>query len=419
MLYVPNANLIVFMGKNMDASVLKKSALSLWGASLCLVSAQALSVGLVEAITGGETSGDFNLRYESVEQDNALKDASAMTLRSRLGYSTASLSNFSATLEFEDVRVVAGRDSYSVPPTAFKTGRYSVIADPETTELDQGFVQYKNDTVTARLGRQVIAYDGHRFVGHVGWRQDRQTFDAMRVDVSPAKDFIVSYSYIDQRNGIFAEAGDQDSKDHLINASVNTPIGKLVVYGYLLELDNNTDNALDTYGVSLSGSASVADAKFLYSVEYAKQEFELGITERDAKYMLVEAGVVVGGITGKLGYESLGSDSGAYGFSTPLATLHKFNGWADIFLNTPAQGLVDTYASIGGSLAGGSWNVTYHEFAADEGSAALDDFGSELDVSYARKFGKHYNAGIKYAGYKADDFAVDTDKIWVWVGLSF
>ena len=49
----------------------------------------------------------------------------------------------------------------------------------------------------------------------------------------------------------------------------------------------------------------------------------------------------------------------------------------------------------------------------------VDDLGDEIDFLYAKKFGKHYNAGIKYAQYSAGDILVDTDKLWVWVGASF
>ncbi|MFT5032545.1 MAG: hypothetical protein ACI9OO_000476, partial [Bacteroidia bacterium] len=164
-----------------------KCALAVLGTSV--VAMPALSNSLAEVLDSGNTFSDFRLRYENVEQDNVLKDASAMTLRSRLGYTTGQgkghLSGFSATVEFEDVRVVGGQDSFSVPPAGFKSGRYSAIADSEVTELDQGFVRYQNSIVTAKVGRQVIAYDGHRFVGHVGWRQDRQTFDSMRLDMVP------------------------------------------------------------------------------------------------------------------------------------------------------------------------------------------------------------------------------------------
>ncbi|MFT5605355.1 MAG: hypothetical protein ACI9G5_002325 [Paracoccaceae bacterium] len=398
-----------------------KCALAVLGTSV--VAMPALSNSLAEVLDSGNTFSDFRLRYENVEQDNVLKDASAMTLRSRLGYTTGQgkghLSGFSATVEFEDVRVVGGQDSFSVPPAGFKSGRYSAIADSEVTELDQGFVRYQNSIVTAKVGRQVIAYDGHRFVGHVGWRQDRQTFDSMRLGMVPVENVIMSYSYIDQRNRIFADAADQDVKDHLLNTSIATPAGKIVAYAYLLELGIKMENLLDTYGVSLTGSADFGSATVLYALAYADQKFTMGTFEKDAEYMLAEGGLAVAGLTAKLTYESLGSDNGAYGFSTPLATLHKFNGWADVFLNTPAVGLVDTYATLSGPLVGGSLSIMYHKFVADEKTATRDELGSELDISYAKKFGKNYSAGIKYASFSAADLVVDADKMWVWVGVSF
>lgn len=398
---------------------MKKSMFTSLAFAGLAASAPAIADSVTEAITGGKASGDFRLRYEEVDQDNVVKDASALTLRTRLGYTTAELEGFSATVEMEDVRIVAGEGDYTVGPTGYNVGEYSVIADPEVTELDQGFVQYKHGMFTGKLGRQVITYDGHRFVGHVGWRQDRQTFDAARVDIAPMKGVSISYAYIDQRNRIFAEAADMDSKDHLLNAAIDTPIGKLVLYNYMLEVDNGSDNSRDTFGASLTGSADAGKVKLHYAVEFASQESEAAGVDYDADYSLIEAGATFSGITAKLGMETLGSDDGNYGFTTELATLHKFNGWADLFLATPATGLVDSYVSLGGSLLGGAWNIVYHDFTADEDTPTLDDYGTELDVSYARKFGKNYNAGIKYADYSADDLAVDTRKLWLWVGLSF
>ena len=391
------------------------------GVSLAVMLASGHAVAadsLAEALETGKAYGDFRLRYEAVDQDDATDrdDATALTLRSRLGYTTGSISGFSATLEFEDSRVVAGQDEYSVPGAVVD---YDVVADPETTEVDQGFLQYKSDTVTVKAGRQVLTLDNHRFVGHVGWRQDRQTFDALSAVVTPVENLTLTYAYLDQRNRILAENADINSKDHLFNAAFTTPFGKLVGYAYLLEVDQAADNALDTYGVSFNGSADMDSLKLLYGVEYATQESEAGGNEFDADYMMVEGGVAVAGVTLKAGYEVLGSDDGDYGFSTPLATLHKFNGWADIFLGTPAEGLVDMSVSASGSVAGGKWMLAYHEFEADDASDAVDDLGDELDLSYATKFGKHYNAGIKYAMYSAGDTNVDTDKLWLWVGASF
>lgn len=55
---------------------------------------------------------------------------------------TASLSGFSGVIELEDVRYL-GLHDYSVPATGFNTGRYPVISDPETTELNQAYLQYQ------------------------------------------------------------------------------------------------------------------------------------------------------------------------------------------------------------------------------------------------------------------------------------
>lgn len=368
----------------------------------------------------GSAKIDFRLRHESVSQDNALKDADALTLRTTLTYTTPSVGNFSGVVEFEDSRVVFGIDDYN--NTLGMNTDYSVIADPETTELDQGFVQYKNDGFTAKLGRQVITLDNHRFVGHVGWRQDKQTFDAATLVYGGIDKLTMHYSYITKRNRIFADQKDQDSKDHLFNVGYKTSLGTLTGYGYLLDEDEGMTKTYDTWGVRFAGKSDGDSLAFLYTGEYATQSAEINGNDFDADYYLLEGGVVFSGITAKLGYEVLGSDDGAFGFSTPLATLHKFNGWTDQFLGTPAQGLEDAYISLSGKVFSGKWLVAYHDFSADDGTADIDDFGSEWDAQFTIGFAKHYSAGVKVGLYQEGDNAtgkVDTDKVWFWLGAKF
>jgi len=366
---------------------------------------------ITTASESSSTSLDMNLRYESVDQNNALKDASALTLRTRLTYKTASYNGLSGVVEFEDSRVIAGQDDYN-NTLGQNAGIYSVVADPETTELDQAFLQYQADKFTAKIGRQVITLDGHRFVGHVGWRQDRQTFDAATFIYKANEKLTASYSYIAKRNRIFADAKDLDAKDHLLNVSYKTSIGKLTGYAYIFNVDNNIDDSLDTYGFSLTGNKD----KFSYAVELATQSNEA--FNADTQYILAEGGYNFGKVKAKLGYELLGSDEGV-GFATPLATAHKFNGWADQFLGTPSAGLQDVYGTLATKILGGSFAVTYHDFSSDEGSI---DLGSEVDVLYVKGFMKKYKAGIKLASYSAGDSGtgkVDTDKIWLWVSAKF
>lgn len=401
----------------------KRTALSIMisGALLSLGSVTLVQASeLGKALANGKAFGNFNLRYETAEQDNALDDASAFTLRSRIGYSTGAIGGWSATVEMEDNRIVLGEGDYSVPPAGYNAGIYSVIADPEHTELDQGFIQYKSDNLTAKFGRQVITFDNHRFVGHVGWRQDRQTFDAVSFKYAATKEFSISYAYLDQRNRIFGEEADIDSSDHLLNASYKTPYGTITGYSYLLEDDTPAENVFDSYGVRFAGSAKSGETKILYTAEYATQTRENAAgADFDADYIFVEGGAVISGITAKLGYEVLGSDDGAYGFTTPLATLHKFNGWADVFLGTPAEGLVDLHVTLSGNLAGGKWLVIYHDFEADDSSPTVDDLGSELDLQYTKAIDKNFSFGLKYAAYSGEGGRVDTDRFWAWLTAKF
>ncbi|WP_101758381.1 alginate export family protein [Oceanicoccus sp. KOV_DT_Chl] len=360
-----------------------------------------------EALKAATVFGDFRLRYEDV--DNDVIDSDGLTLRSRIGFKSADYKGFSTLVEVEDVRDVAGIDDEG-----------NLIPDPEVTEIDQAFIQYKGDGYMAKAGRQVITLDGHRFVGDVGWRQDRQTFDAVRSQIDVSEKLKLDISYIFKRNRIFAEDMDAKSSDLLLNAAYQTPIGKIVGYGYLLD-DDTRDEKSDTFGASLSG-ATAGDISFLYHIEAATQSIEDSGVDYDAEYFFAEGGIKFSGITAKLGYEVLGSDDGQASFTTPLATLHKFNGWNDIFLggsfNPTAMpnGLVDTYISVGTKISGIAVAAVMHEYEAEEGSA---DYGDEMGFVVSKGFSNGVSTGLKYSSYDADTFSSDTDKLWIWVGAKF
>ena len=376
------------------------------------------SDSFINALNNGKAKADFRLRIEDV--DTAVNDATAMTLRSRLGYTTDSYQQFSATIEVEDVRSVLGVDSYSVSQTGFNSGEHAAIPDPEVTELEQAYLQYQGSFLTARLGRQVLTLDDHRFVGHVGWRQDRQTFDAARLQMSPAEDLNLDMTYIYKRNRIFAEALDAESDDLLLNLNYSCSHGKLTAYAYLLD-DETLNRQSDTYGIQFSGKRDTESASVHYKAAFATQQATQGGVEYDPDYLFLEGGVAIVDMDIKFAYEVLGSDNGQASFTTPLATLHKFNGWADVFVGSTFTatamplGLVDTSVSIGSKVAGVKWSAVFHTYDSDQGSV---DYGSEFDLVASMKFNKYYSGGIKYASYNADSFLVDTDKFWLWIGLS-
>src|SRR3546814_12842309 len=82
-------------------------------------------------------------------------------------------------------------------------------------------------------------------------------------------------------------------------------------------------------------------------------------------------------------YEVLGSDAGVFAFQTPLATLHTFQGWADLFLTTPSAGVRDLNFTLTKKfpaipvLPASSATLTYHKFDRDIGVPAS---GQEWDV---------------------------------------
>lgn len=393
-----------------------------------LVSALAITgtgpvaaASLAEAVAAGEAGVDLRYRYETVDQTGISEKAKASTLRTRLNYSTGDYMDFKAFLEFDDVTAFGDIEYNNATGLPTAQTSYPVVADPEGTEVNQAKLTYTGvEDTTVTFGRQRIIFDNARFIGNVGWRQNEQTYDGLTVANSSLPDTSVVYGYVSNVNRIFGEAsanGDIDTKAHLLNISYEgLSAGKLTGYGYLLEFVDTPASSQSTLGLRFAGGTAMSEGvKALYAVEFATQsDYKDGASTIDADYSLVEVGAAMSGVTVKLGLETLSGD-GTYGFSTPLATAHAFNGWADKFLATPANGLVDGYVSVSGKVSGVKLMAVYHDFSADTGGA---DYGTEMDLLAVKKFGP-YTVLAKYAAYSADSFATDTDKLWLMGQASF
>ncbi len=387
---------------------------------------------VLAALTEGEVNFNLRLRYEQVDQDGFDEEADALTARLRLGYLTGPLYDLQGYVEFEHIESLGGEDYNSLLNSVLDR---PVVADPSDTEVNQAYLLWTGLTDTrAVIGRQRIIYDNARFIGNVGWRQNEQTFNAasiVRNDLGPVD---LSYAYLDKVNTI--TFGERDIQAHLVNLGVAAgDYGSLSIYGYLLDFDLDAGPTRDTqtYGARFAGGAPVAEQlKLVYALEYAhQQDYADAEADFDADYYLVEAGVEVAGVTVKAAQEQLGSgdnDDLRYSFQTPLATKHAFNGWADKFLGDfigvdadgdgllDGDGLVDSYLSLGTSLYGVNFLAVYHDFESDDGSV---DYGSEFDVLLARKFLPWLSGLIKYADYNADEFATDTEKLWLQAEVIF
>ncbi|MDP2137366.1 MAG: alginate export family protein [Candidatus Didemnitutus sp.] len=387
--------------------------------SVCVFAACALGAAepasFTDAIAQGKVSINARLRYEGVQQ-TGLRDADAHTLRTRLGYTTAAWKGWKFMVEAENVTAVDG-DSYSQAGLNPGGAGKAVVADPESTEINQAFAAYTNGKTTVTLGRQRLVLDNARFVGDVGWRQNQQTFDAVSVQDKSFAKTTLTYAYLHQINRIFSDRhaqGDWASDSHVLNAGyTGFAAGTLSAYTYLLDFDNSAPNSTATYGASFSGAQKISgDTKVSYRLEGATQsDYGSSTLNYRASYLALEAGLVLkqGGIA--LGQERLGSDNNV-GFKTPLATLHAFNGWADQFLGTPAAGLRDTYVKANASLPGGvALLAFYHWYETDRTGVEL---GTEFNLQASRKFGKFVTATAKYADFSRDSLSFpNVSKVWL------
>lgn len=370
---------------------------------------------------------DGRLRWEHVEQDNIQKDADAVTLRMRAGFEVQHDSGLAFLAEAEGNLAISDRYNDTIPGNNGYLGAepYPVVADPQTVELNRLQVAYKGKDLGLTVGRQRIVYDNARFVGDVIWRQNEQTFDAVRGTAKLGPVAIDATYAISQRTvfGIDSPNEHFDGDLVLAQAGIDTHGVKLKGFTYLLDYDDRVAYSSKTFGVLASTSIPLGGkTKIEVNATYARQsDYKANPVDYSAEYIWGELGASVAGFGIKGGYEELGSDDGVAAFQTPLATLHAFNGWADLFLTTPAAGLRDYYGSVGkglgdvGPLKGLKAAVVYHKFESDVGSL---DYGTEWDANLGFKL-KNYGILIKYANYNAEDFGTDTERFWLQVEFSY
>jgi hypothetical protein len=402
--------------------------LSIVGSSA--VRADDSSGSLAAALGQTKPLVDIRLRYEEVEQTGFVANAHAETLRARLGGETGKFLDTSVLAEGEAM-IRLDRDYRPDNAVATYT-RFPSVADPENYVLNRLSVTNTSLPQTSlTIGRQRINLDDQRFVGSSNWRQNEVTFDAVRVINKSVTNLTVDLTFLNKVHriyGVDSPQGTYKGDSYLGNIAWQLPIGKLTAFAYLLDLDPITGltGALDprrgstsTYGGRFVGSWPVGVAKIGYVASYAWQKSrDDNPVHFSNDYYLGELNFTLGGVKLAGGQEFL-QGNGTVGFVTPLATLHPFEGWADKFLTTPANGIKDTYGSLGwtgehllglDSLAA---TAVYHSFEAERVRVS---YGSEWDFLLTGKW-HHYTALLKYASYVAAAttpaaIARNTNKLW-------
>ena len=396
---------------------------------------------LLEAITTGKPMISFRLRYENVDQDGKADNANAWTLRNLVGWQTAPFNHFSIAAQlinvtqlndqfYDNTNTVFG---HATPPDKVK---FPVVADPDYTGVNQLFLEWSGlPDSKVRVGRQSVKLDNVRFIGNVEFRQVMQVFDGIAFENKSITDTEIYLAHFGHVNQITTarRSGNID----IAHASWKySPTESLTGYGYFEDMARNgqnltvfplnskspysgttlSDNSNRTLGLRADGSHKINDDwKVPYTAEYAKQDdYRGGNSLIDAHYWRLGAG---GGWQSwylRLDREMLSSNDGKYGFQTPFGTNHLFQGWADLFLVTPKQGIEDTYLSFGGKVFDVQLMGEYHWFYSDKdfkttgGSLNGNQYGKELDLSAAYAYDKHWSGKLEYFRFQEDDCYVGT-----------
>ncbi len=363
---------------------------------------------------------DIRVRVETADQPTFPEAASSVTVRTRAG-ANLKWDNFSFIVEGEGTFHID--DSFNDTNPVDGVEPFPVIADPESLDLNRLQFSYKKDGNGVTIGRQRLIMGDARFVGNVGWRQNEQTFDAVRGEAKFGPVALDAAYAISQRTIFGSDSPNKffDGDFILLNGKVDLGPVKALAYSYTIDYDTRVAFSSQTFGGELSGSVPAGPVKLGLRAGFATQsDIGLNPTDYQANYIVAEGTVGIAGFTLRAQYEELGSDGGFAAFQTPLATAHKFNGFADLFLVTPATGLRDTNIGLAKKIKIPGFTtfnalVRYHDFQSDFGDI---DYGSEIDAVLSFKAGP---VGIlaKYANYQADAFAVDTTRFTLQAGVSF
>jgi len=426
---------------------MKSKSLTL-GALLLVAGGTLLLTGVSSDVKAGDKVFDTSIgkikpylqirpRYEHVNIDNSTnKDANALTTRIKIGTKLEDImqiKGLNAQLEAIDVSALV--DDYSP-----QKPNYELVADPDNTRLTQAYISYKINKTTLFFGRKYVAIDDHRFIGTVDWRQMPQSFGVVGIQDNTIDGLNILLAGIYERKGIIDDLNmdwKADKMPIVIDISYKPiPTLRMKGFAYLLTDIHNT------YGVRADGKAEImpgVSVKYLGEYAVQRDPYEKdNLAQKpdiDTSYYRVAgnidykinqtAGILFGGVE----YTHFGDKNGkSKGFSTPLATLHKFEGWSDVLLKGAAGGFDYGMNEIKVSLGYkhqtfGKFTIAYLNFKSDKDQPGLGDkIGSEWDFAYSKKINKNLSVLLKGALYNADKGYItggntlgtkDTTKYWV------
>jgi Alginate export len=362
--------------------------------------------------------GQVRPRYEFKDPSGGGQDEFT-SMRVRLGLQAVLDDNVSIFLQAQDVRIW-GEETH--PLRDFSADNF---------DLHQGYLRYKGkdlEWMTATIGRMETNFGGQRLVGAVGWTQQAQSFDGVRIDGAAdwGKVSMIAYKIGDET----APAVEADHE----------------LYGAYATVADVGPGGMDLYwlydrteGISRGNEHSLG-ARYAFSGAWSGRlegTYQTGTragTDVSAYMFGARLGRALAdgkaGIT--LWYDYLSGDDAATVdtevFNTLFATNHKFYGFADVFLNIPKNtggaGLQDMAVKF-------NWKprpairfaADLHSFsAAEQGTLSDSHFANELDLTLSHRYTEHLSATVGFSYVDQDAALAEVGRLsenmtWFYVML--
>jgi hypothetical protein len=390
------------------------------GASSFSVLALDESNDLIDAFKKGQTQLEFRLRHEESRQ-KGLKLARATTIRSDLSFTTAEYHNVKLALGLVDVTSIF-KKKYNPGLSSISNQQYAKIYDPVGTGLTQANLMFNAipDT-TITLGRQYITLDNERFIGKDDFRQFPQNFDAITFDTKALRNLEIFYSFIIYVNttsanalaldalpqntnipiatNLYFESGRRRLRTHLANINWSAfDYGNIGAYAYFNnDRTNNIDSNL-TYGFRIYSTEQKNYKNINYLLELAKQNSKYNNpTRTHSYYWHLLFGKTLEYASAAIGWEHLGKN-----FTTPLGSLHDFNGIADVFhAQGFTSGLNDFYINFntGNTYVSGEFSV--HMFENTNRTSTKKLLGYEYDATLELHCTQNITLSASYAYFRS------------------
>ncbi len=384
------------------------------------------SLATTELHALGEHETDIGLRARYTDVSEGDTEGRAASLLLRLDWEAQWSPNWSTLLEY-DFAETWFQDEHR---DGLRFNNKPLVPDVPGDEINQAFVNWRSGQWQVRVGRQRIELANQRFVSSVSFWQNDQTYDALRLRYAFLSNTSLQYIHINNVNRFWGEdagtslrrsdinydalggirpapaRGDHEHGTHLLHLEIKEwDYSQILAWHYDIENETAAPLSNTTSGLGYRFDYKASTLKYMIQADLAIQERE-ALGNNSIPYHRIEAGVGYDSLEIHLSQESLGSDEGA-AFIAPLGSVNDFQGWADVFFITPADGVVDNRLQIDWRFNPFRLDARYHTF---ESSETGESFGKEFDVDFIWKPTDEQNVMLRLSDFRADSERFDDYK---------